>query len=411
LALLALLLIDSGPAAADVVPLYERDHPGYDARGLKLGSFLLFPSFTDQLIYDDNIFARRRVRDDDFKNITSEAFALRSQWSRDNLNVRLFSDQELYASHPTENANTYGANISGKFDITRQSFFQVEGSLVQQPLGRGTPESDANSRERALYNTAAASAAFVQRLNHWVNRASASVQQIAYISERNAGRSYTRHDYTDRLGYSLSGQLSVFLQGSYADEDWLRQSDQRNADYWTGHLGISFEIPAIVQGEIGVGVVRHNYFHNPANPLTTPSFNGQLTWNILPLTSILAAANRTIIGTERFCDANPNGCATPGGQWNTREASMVEFGVQHEFWHDLWGEARFRYSRDHFDDNDLIDTTHALTANVRYSVNHNLELDLDYAYRARTANHPNDMSHNSGPYYENVVTLTLKAAL
>src|SRR5262249_11787958 len=162
-------------------------------------------------------------------------------------------------------------------DISEESFLQLQGGFIQQPLPRESPEADANSLERAVYNTVTGGLSYDQRVSNWRNLARASVQQIAYISRASAGRSYTLQTYSDRVSYGLSGQLNLFLQGSYAHENWVRQPALRNADYWTGHLGVSFEIPEVIEGEIGVGVVRHAYDHNTANPLVTPSFSAQLT--------------------------------------------------------------------------------------------------------------------------------------
>ena len=85
--------------------------------------------------------------------------------------------------------------------------------------------------------------------------------------------------------------------------------------------------------------------------------------------------------------------------------------MQHEFWHDILGQARFRYQRDHFDFNGLTDKTYVFGVNARYLINRFLEADFDYTYRRRSANLPADRTFNSGPFTENVVSLTLKGAL
>jgi hypothetical protein len=49
--------------------------------------------------------------------------------------------------------------------------------------------------------------------------------------------------------------------------------------------------------------------------------------------------------------------------------------------------------------------------NARYLINRFLKIDLDYLYRDRDANLPADRAFNSGPYTENVVSMTLRAGL
>ena len=71
----------------------------------------------------------------------------------------------------------------------------------------------------------------------------------------------------------------------------------------------------------------------------------------------------------------------------------------------------FDFYYDHFDFNGLTDRTFAVRADVRYLINRYLQASLDYTWRKRTANMPDDRTFNSGPFSENVVSLTLKAAL
>ncbi len=51
-----------------------------------------------------------------------------------------------------------------------------------------------------------------------------------------------------------------------------------------------------------------------------------------------------------------------------------------------------------------------MNANGRFLVNQNLELDLSYTHNIRDAN-KDLVLYNSGPYSENLVSLTAKAAL
>ena len=222
------------------------------------------------------------------------------------------------------------------------------------------------------------------------------------------------------MSYDISDQLSLFIQPCYAHVDRDVRPNERNFDTFTGSGGDSIEIPTIVEADIGVGALRQSYPSNAFRALLAPAANIHMTWNALPLTSVLADINRTVTGTEIFCGEGPGACQTSGGgqhvapgtgQRNTLTMTVAQIGVQHEIWHDLLRSAGFRYERDVFDFNDLIDDSYAVNANGRYLINRNLEADIDYTYRVRTANLPNDRTFNSGPFNENVIAATLKAGL
>ncbi|HXJ00766.1 MAG TPA: outer membrane beta-barrel protein [Micropepsaceae bacterium] len=410
-----------GPAQPVVLPVYQIPRPFYDPVGLNLGSFLLFPTASEQLGSDDNIFASDRRRASDIVNTTNEALSMASQWMRHSLTAHFLAGQELYARHSSNNANIWSADFSGRADITTDALFQLDGGFIQQPLPRGTPEAGDTSR-RPLFNTTALTAAYVQRDMPLSDRLEFSLRDVAYISDSDASRSGTRFTYRDRVSYDLSPAVSLFVEGAFAQQHWLRRADLRNFDLLTGLLGADVDLPSTAHGEVGIGVLRQSFRDSDLETLVAPTAHEELIWNVLPLTSILATVDRTIIGTETFCDSAASTCRSgsgsllPGGpglppKRNSLQVTTAELGVQHEFFHDILGEASFRYERDHFDFNGLTDRLYALRANVRYLINRNLEADLDYTYRQRTANMSDDHTFNSGPYKENVVSIMLKAGL
>src|SRR5262249_60830466 len=120
--------------------------------------------------------------------------------------------------------------------------------------------------------------------------------------------------------------------------------------------------------------------------LVTPIFNGALTWNIMPLTTVIASVDRTVIGLETTCDnasINPGCAALPrntlsnlGTRRGALETSSATIGIQHEFWHDILGQVRFRFEGDKFDPVDLVDQNYGVDLGTRILVNRNLELDV-----------------------------------
>lgn len=404
----------------ETVPTYEIARPDYDRPGVLLDDFRLYPSVTENAKYDDNIFASNRRVAADFVNTTAEELAFTSDWSRDRVSGRLFTAQQVYAAHPGEDADTYGAEASGRLDVTRDSFFRLDGGFVQQPQLRASPEASTNKTGRPIFNNGTAALNFFQRFNHLAERVQASFARVDYVTSGNESRNATTQDYKDRVSYDLSEELSVFVQAGYSVRDWDKRPSERNFDTLTGLVGVTAEIPTVLEGEIGVGVLRQGYANDEFSTLVTPVASGHLLWNVLPLTSILASIDRTVTGTETFCGAQkgscqPAGSAQPippgGGVRNTLETTMAQVGVQHELWHDLLGATNFRYERNAFGFNDATFDTYSVSANARYMINRNLEADLDYSFQMRDASRPNDTTFNSGAFSENIIVVSIKAGL
>jgi hypothetical protein len=413
----------AGPGATQpaTVPVYQLPRPDYDAPGIRLDTFLLLPTASQQLGYDGNIFASGRVQTDDMVSTTIESVALNSQWAEHALTARLFAAQEIYLRHGDNDGYTWGGETTGRYDVSGEANLAFNASLVQQPLQRGTPESGASAK-RPVYNTAAAGADYLQRMTDASNRLDLSFRQIAYVSSRDATRSGTRYTVTDRFSYDLSPGISLYVQAGYAQQHWLRRAPLRDFNLLTGLAGVSFEIPGRIRADFGAGVVREDFRNGAFHTLVAPIVSEQMIWNVLPLTSIIANVERTITGTETACDnstmscVSASGTALPGSAAlgsirSTLDTTAAEIGVQHEIYHDFLADMRLRHQRDHFDFNGLTDRTWVLSLGLRYLINRNLEADFDYIYRDRSANLASDRVFNSGPFTENVVSLTLKAGL
>jgi hypothetical protein len=316
-------------------------------------------------------------------------------------------------------AYTWGSEVSGHLNRTSDALVQLDTGFVRQPLARGTPEAGAQAR-RPLYDTSDLSLLYTQHVGLAANSLQASIHKTEYLSTQDAARSGVRYSYRDRASYDLSPTISVFIEGNYAQQRWKKRADLRDFDLLTGLAGVHFDLPMRLSGEFGAGALSQSFKNSAFHTLVTPILKEQMIWNVLPLTSIIANVDRTILGTETFCDARTNACLStsggplpgaPPGNRNSLDTTSMDIGVQHEFLHDILGEARFRYERDHFDFNGLTDKTRTFSTDLRYLINRSLEIDFDYLYRNREVNLPADRTFNSGPYTEHVISLTLKAGL
>jgi hypothetical protein len=407
-------------AAPSVKPVYRMGRPAYDAPGFEWGSFLLHPSVWEDVAYDDNIFASDLRQASDTISTTSEFLAAASNWSRHSLSGQVYSFQQLYRDHDFENANTYGGETSGRLDISDSAFLRLDGGFVEQPQLRDSAEADITATKRPIYNTLSGTIGYSQYIDRFQNLAEIAAVKTAYTGQTEASRSSTDLRYHDRLSLQATGSASLFLDGAYATQDYLLRGDARDFSTWTGKAGVSIGIADLVQGEISAGVLEQQYRNTAFRTLVTPTVSGDLTWNFLPLTSLSLAVARTVTGTESFCDPSqavfcerllglPPGSIS-ASQRSSLESTVAQAGLQHEFWHDLLGEARFRFAHEKYELADLIDNDYQLNVNGRWLINQHLELDLEYAHNVRQANKPITF-YNSGPYSENTVSLTLKGGI
>jgi hypothetical protein len=425
-----LMLAQVMPAAAQdayksrpsaVTPVYQLPRPSYDSPKISLGSFLLAPSFTETLAGNDNIFANDRHQISDLVVTTAEDLSIQSQWLANAATLHAYHAHEWYTGHATENGNTYGVEGSFRFDVTQDAALELSAGIVQQPQERNSPQADRLSLARPIYNTIPVSLHYSQDWGRWHNDAEAGFLQTAYISRAEAARSGIRALYHDRISYGLSGDSWAFLQVGYSTQDWNLLGDLRNFDTLSVMGGLQVQIEDLVEVELAGGMLRQSFVFDGFPDLVTPAFSGHLVWNISPLTTLSASADRTVSGLESVCGAPPfndpacvallaNLFSSSGGFRGSLETTTMEAGIQHEFWHNMLGQIRFRFVQNRFEPVDLMDRTYTVDLGARFLLNRNMELDISYDLNIRTANQ-DILLYNSGPYKGNIVSMALKAAM
>lgn len=396
---------ESSPAT---VPVYDMPRPDYTAPGIMLGSLNVLPAAKEDVALDDNIFATSGDAQFDLINTTSESLGWGSQWSRHEWTGRLYGDQEVFKNHDRESANTFGAETMGRLDITRDAGLQLEGSFVRQPQSRASIQADTGRGERPIYDTSSVAATLGQQFNQWSDKIQIGLRRIDYVTPDNDSREGRRDTVRNRLGFDFSDRFGLYFDAEHEAQKWDDRSDLRNSTFLTALVGVRVEVPTLVRGRVGVGALHQSFKNDAFEPLTTPVIRGEVVWNVRPLTSVLASVDRTATGTETFCGTG-GGCGA--SRRDSLTISSAELGLEHELYHDLLGRVRFRYERDEFSRNELLDKTYTAMADLRYLLNRNLEISVEYTHRSRVANLPFDRTFNSGPFTENILGLFFRAAL
>lgn len=415
-------------ANPDTKPVYDMARPDYDAPGIILGSFALKPSLSNSISYNDNIFASRIHKADDLVNATAEEFEFTSLWSRHYLDVDLRSDQQFYADHAREDANSYEAQLQGRVDISATSSFELDAIGAQLPEQRADLIAIKNG-ERPLYNQWEVAGTYLEKFDRLVEQFRLGINQIAFIYPEEVYQSHVDKIIGDRVSLDNGGALVPFLEVGYVRNDQIYHPSRQSFENLTGLAGVHAHISELLDAEFAAGVLRETYRNPDFHALVRPVVYGNLLWNVLPLTSVIASLFYDYSGVESFCNSGlvcqigPEGNVEPvtdphsavGPLFQTHRSTLQKAGIQlsveHEIWHDFLADAGVEYDHNLFDLNNLIDNYFVFNAGVRYLVNRYAELQVSYQHRDRLANLPNDFTFNTGPYIENIATLTIKVQL
>src|SRR5579883_3128284 len=99
------------------ISVLDRPRPDYQAEGLQVGGFTIYPKVSVAGSYDDNIFAVRTGAQGDFIFHVAPEVDFQSNWSRDSISGYARFSQDEYAKFSSEDASQYGAGLAGKLQF------------------------------------------------------------------------------------------------------------------------------------------------------------------------------------------------------------------------------------------------------------------------------------------------------
>lgn len=282
-----------------------RARPDYDAVGLRVGSFFVYPTFEFTPTWDTNIFSTTSNRKSDLVIILSPEFSVRSNWRRHELNFGARADIGRYKSFQRENYEDASVIINGRRDIRRFEFIFAGLRWAQRHEDRGSPDDTRGIRPTKFWGYEG-----IVGYQRRFNRVTARVQALyRYIDYRDTpflgGGSINqddrdRHEFTGtaRITVRISPRLQVFGEGVFYYVNYSNPLDDALLDRDNKGFGINggvvIELGNKLFGEVFGGFRRQTYDDALLPTISGISGGMSLTWNPSGLTTVKGTVVRTI---------------------------------------------------------------------------------------------------------------------
>jgi len=114
----SLVMFSTELASAQAVGVLERERPAYDAKGIPLGGFRLYPRLNFDTAYDDNVF-RLPAGQSDWYFRETPTLRLQSQWGQHFLEVYGGADNYNYSRFSSLDLTDWNIGAAGRYDIAR----------------------------------------------------------------------------------------------------------------------------------------------------------------------------------------------------------------------------------------------------------------------------------------------------
>ena len=273
-----------------------REAENYEARGVRIGSFLLFPALELDEALNDNVFAVSAGSGPtaSFLQIIKPSAELRSNWSNHMLNLTARGNIGFYTAAPAQNYQDVSIGADGRFDIQRN--WNTYGGMWfnRRHEDPGTPNTVTGPSNVTIYNQLTGTAGYYQKINRLSGRGEFTADNYNYFDNGlgvaqgvvpNSDRNRTELRESLRLGYEFINGYEFWVRGSLNQRMYMTAVDAsgfaRNSSGWDMVGGITIDLGGLTTAEAFAGYLQQNYVNPGTPPVQGPQFGLLAYWSPL----------------------------------------------------------------------------------------------------------------------------------
>lgn len=361
-----------GQEGSEPVAVEDRPRAGYDAKGLDLGGFRLFPRLSVSETYDDNIFADESDTQDDLITSTAASLLLRSEWARHDFRVLGQVRNQVFLDNGDQDRTEYVVRPRLKLDLAERNELVATAEQSRRVVGRDDPE-DGGDEDPTEFDRYFAELRYTHRFNRVFVGSEVSVRRDDYISSGDADRDRIQYRFGLPSGYELSAITDLNFEPFYRVRDFDDlddDGDNRDSQAVGATVGFDTEVTRLFHVGLDVGFIANDFEDPDFDDSLDLIVDGDATWYVTALTTVKGRLAREDIASNQ-----------PGSSSRTR--TTVGGSVQHELQHNILVNAEARYVQDDFRETDRIDDRAIVGIGGEYLINRYVSLAADYQFEQR----------------------------
>ena len=380
----------------------ERERPEYDAKGIPLGGFRLFPALGITGTYDDNIFRQPSAASDWYVTVSPQV-ALQSEWGRHFLELSAGADTYKYMQYDSQDLTDWQTKLRGRYDVSHAATVFAEASYGEYHELWSSPDSQYGQTDpNRFYQTHVTASATWQPSSLGLSMGG-SFDRYAWLDTPlpgggtliNTDRNEDKLEGWLRVFYEFSPGYAAFVRATFNDRQFDDALDRWGIDRashgYRYDTGLTLKISQLVRGEFYVGYLKQDFAANPIYPLSAVAgfdYGGQLDWFVTPLLTVHLG------GTRQLSDTTFAGIAI-------EDARRGDLSADYEILRNLIATARVSVVQTDYSGSPYHDTTVGAGIKLEYLVNRYAAVHVDYGFERRTSNRV------LGAYTDNMIGIGL----
>lgn len=381
----------------------DRTRPEYDAKGIPLAGFRLFPTLAVTGTYDDNVFRLPEKSADTYTAFTPTLY-LKSDWGRHFVEIYAGSESFLYTQYTKENLTDFKVGGDGRYDISRAAIASINSYYSENHEPLSSPNTVGYQAKPNRYFQTHADVTSAYQPNRLGFGLGVSFDRYDWQTTprvgggvlSNADRNQNNYQAYAKTFYDFSPGYSGFVKASYDERDYDdfydRSGLHRSSHGFHVDSGLDFQVTHLVSGEVFIGYIQQNFSQHVTTPLSNISgldYGAELDWYATPLVTIHLSGKRTLD------DVTITGASVA----DNKSAKLT---ADYEVLRNVIAHANISFMETRFVGTSRLYSYPSGGGGLSYLVNSYASLNFDYLYSKRSAN------VSGAGFSDNTINLNLK---
>lgn len=376
------------------VSVADKKAEEYNAKGIHLGAFDLFPKVTVKETRNDNIYKEKTGESDDWITDIEPSLSLRSNWSQHSLRFDGKANIGRYADYGDNDYEDYEARARGTVNASKALTIKGDAKFSHGHEDRGGDDVGSDAKNPVETDTINTQLDVAYKANRVGLQFTADYDIIDVDDNKTTAGGTTNNDDRDRrdmegtlkLSYEIKKGYEAYVKGSLNDRNYDDAVDDNNvnrdSDGYKAQAGIAVDLAKLIRADFAAGFMSQDYTDNSLKDASGWSGDAKVSWFVTPITTVRGSLGRSIDETT-----TSGVSATVGTKYG--------IGVDHEFLRNLRASADIKLSKSDYEGGTRKDDKWNYIAKVDYKLNRNFFAGASFEHEKRDSNaNANDYSKN-----------------
>lgn len=365
-------------------PVKTRQHPGYEAVGIRANSWMYYPSMTLAGLYDSNVFASNIDKRSDLALLVAPMLRAHTLWERHEVDLQASVRSYFYRQNPGLDQTSASLNGRSRIDIAHDRAILTRFEFARLNVDVGTLTSPAGAVEPTPYNRLFGDATYRQEFNRLTASIGGRVSSYDFESTRAQNGTIINQDSRDgqiyalhgRVDYTVSPKLGFFGAAEGNRRDLRGTATQAlSSNGYRALGGVTIEFSRLVAGEVGFGYASQHFDSPQIGTIKGPTYHAMLIWRPTRTIDVWLKAEQLVTQVSET-------------SVSAVRANAVQIGIDYELLRNVVVSTSGMYETDNFFGQLREDNVYASRAEVKYLLNRFSSISLRHYYTQRDSNMP-----------------------